>query len=281
VSHVRENIVLSEFDWVEKSWDIYAPYGFRFVCNLNWQAGPNSYPNLDAYKSAITKVMQSNYKADVWVMQNEELNPNFNKFTASEYATMLRTASPIIKQYGGKMTNGGIYGSSLYQLTYRFVKSVYGQSAADTFGKLCMTKAQMKAANNPGSNSIQEAGIKDMLTVINAVKETCDYINVHFYIDPNPDGLIGVTDYSVFPTIQEYLRSYTGLETITNETCVRNSKDAQLVTDTMAMYADAEIPYCLYFSGDSDMAGAVSLFEPDKSIRPGGIAFQNFVKSNV
>lgn len=266
VPFVRENIILNQFNGTEKSFDIYETYGFKFLCNLNWMAGVNTFPNIAAYTAALEDVANSKYgNCPVYILQNEELNPSFNKFTAAQYVQMLQAAAGVMHPHGLKIANGGIYGTPMYQLTFKFLHDTYGVAVADEFAlNAKLTTSQKKQALGTPTTKM-----KDMQTVIDGVKLYCDFINAHHYIDPKK----GITSQAVWPQVKSYLEMYTGKPCITNETCIRNSDDSSYVIATVNTFKTTNTFYCSWFSGDSNMAGARSLFNPDKTIRTSGIAF--------
>lgn len=287
VNTVRENIVLQNFTGTEKSFDNYLAVNpsFKFFTNLNWMQGVNKFPPPATYGAKVAAVAKSKYAAStiVFFLQNEELNPTFNGMSPDQYVLLMQIASDTLHEYGFKCANGGIYGSTLFVIEYRWIKAAEGQTAADAFGNLCLSPSQIKAANNPGSNKAIEQKVSDMMIVINGIRDYMDYCNVHFYNDPAPWSGKGVTSQLVWPQVKTYLEKYTGKPVIANETCIRNTDDPVYVTNLLTTFRNTNTKYVAYFCGEGSgpaNAGSRSLFNPDKTIRPSGIAFTNTVKPN-
>lgn len=282
VNYVRDAVSLDQWKGKSNNLDAYAADGIKVLLNINNQlptGDPLPFPtDMVTYRQNLTSVLNA-YQPEVVVIENEEINKNYHTGSMLDYINMLKVALSVCHPKGLKVTNGGIYGSSLEILTYRYLQTK-SQARADSFGNNCMSPFQVKAAQNPGSNPNLEYDVNRLDTLL-AFYPNLDYVNVHLYEPFDPD----VTDDSkvatptpvVIPDIQEYLTVRTGRTVITNETGQRNNTNPQLVTGMLQEYDQLKFPYMVWFSGDGN-DGAQPLYDLNTGMLfNNGIAFSAYM----
>jgi hypothetical protein len=155
VKYVRTTLLISEWDGSFLPYETYTANGIKVllnVCTSPYKGGPSPYPkDLLSYRQKLTDITNT-YQPELIVVENEEINKNTHSGSIIDYLKMLKVAYEVCHSKGIKVTNGGIYGAGLEILTYRYLQTK-GQNRADSFGNNCMESYQIKAAQNPNSNS--------------------------------------------------------------------------------------------------------------------------------
>lgn len=287
IHYVRASLNIGNWVYTPTAYNQYITAGFGVVTNFNWlPSGGTPQPfrtsaQLADYGARMTAMLNAITLPELVIIENEEINPNYHSGPMSDYVGMLQTASPIVHAKGLKLADGGIYGTGLNILTFRYRKVIYGQIDADAFGNLTMTTAQHNAANNPGSNLTLEALATKVQAVLDA-SAYLDYINIHPYevIDPSVVDPAPVTTITpgVVAAYQEFILAETGLPTITNETGQRDNVQPVLVTNILTNFDGLNFPYVLWFDGvGADGAQPLNDQTFPYALMANGEAFRDFL----
>lgn len=284
--YVRNTISMDTWTGSSGPYDNYVNAGLKVVLNVTstQQTGrPVAFPkDMNGYRNSFNAITNT-YEPEVIVVENEEINKNYHSGPVTDYIQMLQVALDVCHSKGIKVTNGGIYGTQLEILTYRYLVTK-GQSRADSFANGCMSPYQVNAAKTPNSNAKLEADVRQLDTLLNFYSNL-DYINIHPYEALDPDLTTvamraSVTSATpvVIADMQEYLIQRTGKTVMTNETGQRDNTSAALVTSMLNLYDKLDFPYAIWYSGiPGDKAGAAGLFNYNTgSLDPNGTAFAAF-----
>jgi len=284
--YVRNTISMDQWNGKSGPYESYVNSGLKVVLNVlsNQQTGkPIPFPkDMSSYRSSFNSITDK-YQPEVIVVENEEINQNYHSGPKTDYINMLQVALDVCHSKGIKVTNGGIYGSALEILTYRYLQTK-GQKRADSFSNNCMANYQVKAAQNPGSNPDLEFDVRQMDTLLNFYVNL-DYINIHPYEPFDPDlttnsskSAVSSATPVVLPDLQEYLIQRTGKPVMTNETGQRDNTSPSLVTSMLQLYDKLNFPYAIWYSGmPGDIAGAMPLYNTTTGVlQPNGTAFSTF-----
>ncbi|CAN5178386.1 hypothetical protein BH11BAC6_BH11BAC6_08960 [soil metagenome] len=281
--YVRSGITVTEWTGKSGPYENYVNNGIKVVLNINNDAqtgNPKPFPkDMISYRNIFTQIVNK-YQPEVIVVENEEINPNYHSGPMADYLNMLTVALDVCHAKGIKVANGGIYGSALEILTYRYLQTK-GQNRADSFGNNCMTTYQVKAAQTPNSNPTLEKDVRQMDTLMNFYVNL-DYVNIHMYEPFDPDvtqpELVTTRTPIVIADIQEFLKVRTGKPTMTNETGQRNNRTPGLVVTMLAEYDRLLFPYAIWFSDEDAQAGATSLYNMTTGVLgTNGLAFAAFM----
>jgi hypothetical protein len=238
IGYVRFAIAMPYWNGKSKPYESYTANGIKVLLNVNYSLytnGPVPFPkDLTSYRQKLTNITNT-YQPEVIAIENEEINTSYHAGPMSDYISMLKVALEVCHAKNIKVTNGGIYGQGLTVLTYRYLQTK-GQNRADSFGNACMGPYQIKAAQKPNSNSVIEAQVRKIDTLLNFYANL-DYVNLHLYepfgydIDQDAYKASKVTTATpvVVQDMQEYIKAKTGKQAMTNETGQRNNTSPDLV----------------------------------------------------
>jgi Holliday junction resolvasome RuvABC endonuclease subunit len=231
VGYVRFAIIMSEWKGKSLPYESYTANGVKVLLNVNNSryTGGAAFPKeLTSYRQKLTEITNT-YQPEVIAIENEEINNNYHRGSMADYINMLKVALEVCHAKNIKVTNGGIYGSALEVLTYRYLQTK-GQNRADSFGNNCMETFQIKAAQTPGKNLTLEAEVRRIDTLLNFYGNL-DYVNLHLYEpfapaiykDATKAAKVTTSTPVVIADLQEYIIARTGKQAMTNEIGQRNN----------------------------------------------------------
>lgn len=286
---VRDSIAMYNWPHNTNQYDTYISGGKSLILNLTW-GGIDPVPfNTDmvAYSATMSSILNTINLPYIIAVENEEINSNFHTGSIDQYVTMVQTVSPLIRAKNVKVTNGGVYGNGLYGLTYRYLKTTYGQSYAQTnFGNLVFTSATLYSADHPGEGPAFDLACNNVYAVL-AASASLDFVNIHHYEVDNPrisgSDVVNLTSSNrIIQYLKEYITTTTGKPIICNETSIRINSQSALVTDFLQNWADNHIPYVLWWDNDDDNSYGDSPLNDQVTpyaLRPNGVAFKSFISS--
>src|SRR3990172_2434787 len=237
--------------------------GLIVVLTIRANVGPlnptDPPTDLETYRQILEEVIGQNPPL-ILAVENEENSTTFYSVDPIQYAEELEVACQVSHVYAVPCTNGGMVSKLVALLVWNSYIEEGDISAADSFRQRVFTpeeQAQLDSANVQG----QIVKGKQLLDVYRDGPN--DFVNIHWYI---PDTL-------AFSEAVEFMSHKTGKQVITNE-IGQQDLFPQTVTGLMGAVVDLQIPYAVWFSIDGPKAYA--LMNDDGSLRPGGIAFQEF-----
>lgn len=291
VNYARINAIELNRPFNGTTYNTYRAAGINVLLNFNWDrivgGVPVPFPtDMTDYGTKLAdKIDALSYTPELIVLENEEINPNYHSWgSMSEYADMLATAKPIIHSRSLKFTNGGVYGTGYHMLVFRYLNDNYDLSTADAYADNTMTSGQRNAAFIPNSNPSLEQLATNVFTVLIAVRDNCDYLNIHPYEDFDKDDDLTArgAKTTITPNVLRYMQEYgywaTAVPVITNETGIRDNVQPSLVTAMLQEYEDLGFEYCIWFNGEGS-EGAKSLNQQVSpySLLPNGEAYRDFM----
>jgi len=281
-NYMRSTICMDQWAGSSGSYDTYVNDGFEVIPNVSTTAQTGKpvpfTKDLTSYRSTFTSIVNK-YQPEVIVVENEEINPHYHSGPMTDYINMLKVAISVCHAKGVKVTNGGIYGTPLEVLTYRYLQTK-SQKRADSFCNNCMLPFQIKAAQNPNSNPDIEFLVRQVDTLL-TFYPNLDYVNIHTY-EPNSPYVNAASVTTVTPVVvadmQEYLITRTGKPVMTNETGQRNNTSPTLVTTMLQNFDQLNFPYALWINGGDSVGETQPLYNLNTgALYPNGVAFSNFM----
>jgi hypothetical protein len=229
VKHVRTTIILKQFGGRDSKLETYVNKGYKAIVNLNY--GTTAFPkDMTAYKNALKKVLEKYAsKIEVAVIENEPTTDVFHSGSIDDYITELQNAASVCKQYGVKVTDGGIHIANVL-----YVKN----------GKINANK------NTP-----------EVAKLIKAYKNiNLDYVNVH------TAGFGTNYPLSDFTNCADYLRNQTGHPVMSNEWHVE-SNSSSLMSDMVKGWKAGDYKYSICNSGKYPLYQSGSLTTTGKNYK--------------
>ena len=287
VGYVRFAIIMSEWKGKSLPYESYTANGVKVLLNVNNSsyAGGAYFPkDLTTYRQKLTEITNT-YQPEIIAVENEEINDNYHRGSMADYINMLKVALEVCHAKNIKVTNGGIYGTGLEVLTYRYLQTK-GQSRADSFANNCMELYQIKAAQTPGKNATLEAEVRRIDTLLNFYGNL-DYVNLHLYEpfapaiykDATKAAKVTTSTPVVIADLQEYIIARTGKQTMTNEIGQRNNTSPDLVNSVQTELDRLKFPYAIWFTSDG-IGYAEPLYDlKTGTLYPNGVAFSNFLET--
>lgn len=150
---------------------------------------PSTSPTLSTLVTRVEDLITT-YRPREIILDNEEMNSEYHtQYTGSNldlYINIATAVQPICNKYNVLLSNGGIGDFyPIHAFIFRYVKSAYGQTAADTFGDtVFLSTGQYNAANTPDSNPTLEQHITDLENIY--YSDVFDIWNFHMY-EPTGD----------------------------------------------------------------------------------------------
>lgn len=282
---VRSALTVADWDGSSSRYEIYRDKGVKQLVVINYTNGnPSPFvpaSQLSGYADTIELMLDEYPDMYGIVIENEAINTTFHTGALSDYIAMIQTAYSVAHPRGVKVTDGGFYGVGLDIKVYRWLVTKYGQSAADQYGALSMTNAQINAAQTPNSNPTMEAKAKQIDTIFQAVNYV-DYFNIHPYEVFSQTNLQPDTVTQISPNVLRYQKEYVEETTrkpcISNETGVRVNTQPLLVGNLIAEYYRLGFFHMQYFDGVGGLAGAEPITDETTGVLlPNGVPFKNFV----
>jgi len=232
VKYVRSQLQLKRFNGNDAELENYVNKGYKVLLNINWIRG-NSIPfptNMNEYKNQLQKVLDKYAsKIEVVVIENEPTTDKFHSGSIENYITELKNAVSVCKQYGVKVTDGGIHIENVL-----LVKN----------GKI-----------NANKNSSEVAKL------IDAYKDMdLDYVNVH------TKGTGSNYPLSDFTDCADYLRNQTGHPVMSNEWHVE-SNSASLMSDIVKGWRAGDYKYSICASKQYPLYQNGSLTEKGRNYK--------------
>jgi hypothetical protein len=287
VGYVRFAIIMSEWKGKSLPYESYTANGVKVLLNVNNSsyAGGAYFPkDLTTYRQKLTEITNT-YQPEIIAVENEEINDNYHRGSMADYINMLKVALEVCHAKNIKVTNGGIYGTGLEVLTYRYLQTK-GQSRADSFANNCMELYQIKAAQTPGKNATLEAEVRRVDSLLNFYGNL-DYVNLHLYEpfapaiykDSSKAAQVKTATPVVIADLQEYVIARTGKPAMTNEIGQRSNSSPELVNAVQTELDRLKFPYAIWFTSDG-IGYAEPLYDlKTGTLYPNGAAFSNFLET--
>ncbi|MBI4058342.1 hypothetical protein HY408_01105 [Candidatus Gottesmanbacteria bacterium] len=234
--------------------------------------GEPSYPptNIPAFKLIISRVLET-YQPEVLVVENEENSLTlFYSGTPEEYHAELAAACEVAHEKNTKCTNGGLVSSLVAYLTAEQYREQGEPFKAREYLRRTLDPEEfIRYEKSPDSPRLQLQIRRGQELLAGYAQADADFVNFHWYIE-DTDALNEAVD---------YLEETTGLPALTNEVGQQENENPLQVINTMKKITQLDLPIAVWFSHDTEgFGGSRSLFNPDGTLRPNGIAFKEFIQ---
>jgi hypothetical protein len=229
VKYIRMTILLKNFSGRSSLLETYANKGYKALVNLNW--GTTAWPkDMSTYKNKVKQVLEKYAsKIEVAVIENEPTTDAFHSGNMTDYLTELQNAASVCKQYGVKVTDGGIHIANV----------------------LYVKKGQLNANKNVSQVAQLIKGYKNI---------DLDYVNVH------TAGFGTNYPLSDFTDCADYLRAQTGHPVMSNEWHVE-SNSSSLMQDMVQGWKAGDYKYSICNSGKYPLYQSGSLTTSGKNYK--------------
>lgn len=242
-----------------------AAAGLKLILTVRANGGgqqPTSPPaDLAAYQRGLADIL-NRYPPAILVVENEENSSTFYTGTPEQYGAQLGAACETAHARGIPCANGGLVSTMVAFLVYDDYLQKGLTLQAASFASRAFTPWVQSLLGTPEYHSQVQKG-KALLAQDRAAG--VDFLNFHWYIN----------DSEAFGEAVSYLRGALGVAVICNE-MGQYDTDPSWVTGLLQAVLDQRLPVAVWYSVDATKA--IALMNPDATLRPNGVAFQQFVR---
>lgn len=234
------------------------------------------------YRDSLETVLTM-YHPIVLCVEREEGNADYYYGPVKLYKKELKKAKGVCKDFGVKLSNGGVTTRNICLLTYRWYQDKGDTAAASSFGKRCLPDQDVKDLISRKNKRLEDKLLRQD-SFMTAYEKYCDWVNVHWYepvkargeaYNPATDTVSQATPNALIEVVA-YIKARTGKKTMTNEMGQINSSPA-LTLSMLIAAKDAGLQYIGWFSGDLGRGNATSLYTPSGFLTPTGEEFRRFL----
>jgi hypothetical protein len=257
--------------------------GFGAGTPNGWITSSTAY-DLTDLSNDVDELLTDNPDIKILVLDNEELNDNYHDDgRVFQYLDIAAVVQAVCRAHGVLLSNAG-FGNffAINGYVFRWIKSKYVQTAADTFGDyVFLSPGQYNAANTVNSNPSLETLIKSVDTIVSS--SSFDILDIHIY---NPPGDQTHADTATYAYAMEVWRFYKECFTNANpdkkrlvscnEFGQRSNSNASLTTNMLDMFWQLAFLFADAWSGNGTDLDAESFTEDDGTIKDNGQAYANW-----